>query len=196
MYLQSNTRWTVTMWGLEQVGSCSRISPSAACAAEHKQVLGLNSSLVLPQVGKNGLPCPCFLAPVLHFLPLLPCLLIPGLTVQGKTSLDHSSSHLTTCLWGNKHVSKLHDWVVLWQAVMKTGLFLGGYRVWNLFCSVVKFSDRLLSEKDMSLVGGIAHVCPVSEEDRMAAAKADLERKTQSEHERITFIGKSDLKLR
>lgn len=52
----------------------------------------------------------------------------------------------------------------------------------------MKFSDRLLSEKDLTLVGGIAHVWPVSEEDRMAAAKADLLRKTQPEHEFITFI--------
>lgn len=44
-----------------------------------------------------------------------------------------------------------------------------------LFGCVVKMSDWLLSEKDLSLAGGIAHICPVSEEDRMAAAKADLQ---------------------
>lgn len=38
----------------------------------------------------------------------------------------------------------------------------------------MKDSDPL-SEKDLSLAGGMAHVCPVSEEDRMAAAKADLQ---------------------
>lgn len=47
-----------------------------------------------------------------------------------------------------------------------------------LFGCVVKMSDWLLSEKDLSLAGGIAHICPVSEEDRMAAAKADLQMKT------------------
>lgn len=41
-------------------------------------------------------------------------------------------------------------------------------------------SDWLLSGEGSSLAGGIAHVCPVSEEDRMAAAKADLEMSTLS----------------
>lgn len=45
------------------------------------------------------------------------------------------------------------------------------------FGSDLKVSDRPLSEKDLSLAGGMAHVCPVSEDDRMAAAKADLWKK-------------------
>lgn len=66
-----------------------------------------------------------------------------------------------------------------------------------LFGCVVKMSDWLLSEKDLSLVGGIAHICPVSEEDRMAAAKADLQMKTLPEPVFITcncIGGNSDLK--
>lgn len=42
------------------------------------------------------------------------------------------------------------------------------------FGSDLKVSDWPLSEKDLGLTGGMAHVCPVSEDDRMAAAKADL----------------------
>lgn len=41
-------------------------------------------------------------------------------------------------------------------------------------------SDWLRSGEESSLAGGIAHVCPVSEEERMAAAKADLEMSTLS----------------
>lgn len=43
----------------------------------------------------------------------------------------------------------------------------------------MKVSDWPLSEKDRGLAGGMAHVCPVSEEDRMAAAKADLQKEIQ-----------------
>lgn len=42
------------------------------------------------------------------------------------------------------------------------------------FGSDLKVLDWPLSEKDLGLAGGMAHVCPVSEDDRMAAAKADL----------------------
>lgn len=44
-----------------------------------------------------------------------------------------------------------------------------------IFGSDMKDSDWPLSEKDLGLAGGMAHVCPVSEDDRMAAAKADLQ---------------------
>ena len=40
--------------------------------------------------------------------------------------------------------------------------------------SDMKDSDCSLSEKVLGLARGMAHVCPVSEEDKMAAAKADL----------------------
>lgn len=43
-----------------------------------------------------------------------------------------------------------------------------------MFGSEMKDSERSLSEKDLGRTGGMAHVCPVSEEDKMAAAKADL----------------------
>lgn len=43
-----------------------------------------------------------------------------------------------------------------------------------MFGSDMKDSDRPLSEKDLGRTGGRAHACPVSEEDKMAAAKADL----------------------
>lgn len=43
-----------------------------------------------------------------------------------------------------------------------------------MFGSDRKDSDWSLSEKDLGRAGGMAHVCPVSEEDKMAAAKADL----------------------
>ncbi len=43
-----------------------------------------------------------------------------------------------------------------------------------MFGSVKKDSDWPLSEKDLGRAGGMAHVCPVSEDDKMAAAKADL----------------------
>lgn len=43
-----------------------------------------------------------------------------------------------------------------------------------MFGSVIMDSDWPLSEKDLGRAGGMAHVCPVSEEDKMAAAKADL----------------------
>lgn len=43
-----------------------------------------------------------------------------------------------------------------------------------MFGSDVKDSDWPLSDKDISRAGGMAHVCPVSEDDKMAAAKADL----------------------
>lgn len=43
-----------------------------------------------------------------------------------------------------------------------------------MFGSDAKDSDWPLSEKDLGRAGGMAHVCPVSEEDKMAAAKADL----------------------
>lgn len=43
-----------------------------------------------------------------------------------------------------------------------------------MFGSDMKDSDLSLSEKDLGLAGGMAHVCPVSEEDKMAAARADL----------------------
>lgn len=39
----------------------------------------------------------------------------------------------------------------------------------------MKVSDCSVSEKDLGRAGGMAHVCPVSDEDRMAAAKADLQ---------------------
>lgn len=42
------------------------------------------------------------------------------------------------------------------------------------FGSDLKVSDWPLSEKDLGLAGGMAQVCPVSEDDRMAAANADL----------------------
>lgn len=50
-------------------------------------------------------------------------------------------------------------------------------------------SDWLLSGEESSLAGGIAHVCPVSEEERMAAAKADLETSTSSGPVFITCDG-------
>lgn len=59
-------------------------------------------------------------------------------------------------------------------------------RVYLLSSAVLKFgsdmkvSDWPLSEKDRGLAGGMAHVCPVSEEDRMAAAKADLRKEIQA----------------
>lgn len=43
-----------------------------------------------------------------------------------------------------------------------------------MFGSDVKDSDWPLSDTDISRAGGMAHVCPVSEDDKMAAAKADL----------------------
>lgn len=43
-----------------------------------------------------------------------------------------------------------------------------------IFGSDMKDCDRSLSDKDLGRVGGMAHVCPVSEDDKMAAAKADL----------------------
>lgn len=43
-----------------------------------------------------------------------------------------------------------------------------------MFGSDRKDSDWPLSEKDVGRTGGMAQVCPVSEEDKMAAAKADL----------------------
>lgn len=43
-----------------------------------------------------------------------------------------------------------------------------------MFRSDMKDSDRSLSENDLCRRGGMAHVCPVSDEDKMAAAKADL----------------------
>lgn len=48
------------------------------------------------------------------------------------------------------------------------------YRAVLKFGSDVKVSDCSVSEKDLGRAGGMAHVCPVSDEDRMAAAKADL----------------------
>lgn len=63
-----------------------------------------------------------------------------------------------------------------------------------LFGCVVKMSDWLLSEKDLSLAGGIAHICPVSEEDRMTAAKADLQMKTLPEPVFITCNCNPDFK--
>lgn len=48
-------------------------------------------------------------------------------------------------------------------------------------------SDWLLSEKDLSLAGGMAHICPVREEDRMAAARADLQMNRLSGHVFITW---------
>lgn len=52
-----------------------------------------------------------------------------------------------------------------------------------MFGSVRKDSDRSLSEKDLGLAGGRAHVCPVSEEDKMAAAKADLQKENHRSFE-------------
>lgn len=49
-----------------------------------------------------------------------------------------------------------------------------------MFGSDMKDSDWPLSEKDLGRMGGIAHVCPVSDEDQMAAAKADLEMEIHS----------------
>lgn len=43
-----------------------------------------------------------------------------------------------------------------------------------MFGSDTKDSDWPLSEKDLGRTRGMAQVCPVSEEDKMAAAKADL----------------------
>lgn len=43
-----------------------------------------------------------------------------------------------------------------------------------MFGSDLNDSDGWLSENDLGLAGGMAHVCPVREEDKMAAAKADL----------------------
>lgn len=43
-----------------------------------------------------------------------------------------------------------------------------------MFGSDMKDSDWSLSERDLGRRGGMAHVCPVSEEDQMAAANADL----------------------
>lgn len=40
--------------------------------------------------------------------------------------------------------------------------------------SDMKDSDRSLSERDLGRAAGRAQVCPVSEDDKMAAAKADL----------------------
>lgn len=42
------------------------------------------------------------------------------------------------------------------------------------FGSDGKDSERSVSEKDRGRVGGMAHVCPVREEERIAAANADL----------------------
>lgn len=46
--------------------------------------------------------------------------------------------------------------------------------------SDTKDSDWPLSEKERGRAGGMAHVCPVSEDDKMAAAKADLSREEQT----------------
>lgn len=43
-----------------------------------------------------------------------------------------------------------------------------------MFGSDMKDSVRSVSEKDLGRIGGMAQVCPVSEEDKIAAAKADL----------------------
>lgn len=43
-----------------------------------------------------------------------------------------------------------------------------------MFGSDMKDSDRSLSENDLCRTGGMAHVCPVRDEEKMAAANADL----------------------
>lgn len=176
--------------GQGHIGPSCRISPSIVCVAEHIQVLWLNFYLVFPDFGKHGLLC------LLHFLTPLSWPPFPALNVQGTTSLGHWPNHQTICLWGNKQLwintTQLRG-ISAWNN--SCNYFSGGYRVWipaPLFGSVVKMSDWLLSEKDLTLVGGIAHICPVSEEDRMAAAKADLQMKTLSQHVLIT-MSNSDL---